>query len=74
MRTIAGIFVDRHANVEPGRPVAGTYYVLRTMRAVNPDRLIARLAEEQAERRPPARQRHRRPGRPAGPRSAVRRS
>jgi uncharacterized protein with von Willebrand factor type A (vWA) domain len=49
MRTIAGVFVDRHANVEPGRPVAGTYYVLRTMRAVNPDRLVARLAEERAE-------------------------
>jgi uncharacterized protein with von Willebrand factor type A (vWA) domain len=49
MRTIAGVFVDRHANVEPGRPVAGTYYVLRTMRAVNPDRLVARLAEERAQ-------------------------
>ena len=52
MRTIAGIFVERHANVEPGRPVAGTYYVLRTMRAVNPDRLVARLAEEQNEPSP----------------------
>jgi uncharacterized protein with von Willebrand factor type A (vWA) domain len=46
MRTIAGIMVDRHAGVEPGRPVAGTYYVLRTMRAVHPDRLLARLAED----------------------------
>jgi uncharacterized protein with von Willebrand factor type A (vWA) domain len=43
LRAIAGIFVDRHAGVEPGRPVAGTYYVFRTMRAVNPDRLMARL-------------------------------
>jgi uncharacterized protein with von Willebrand factor type A (vWA) domain len=47
MRTIAGIFVDRYARVEPGRPVAGTYYVFRTMRAVNEDRLRARLAEDQ---------------------------
>jgi uncharacterized protein len=44
MRAIAGIFVDRHAGLEPGRPVAGTYYVFRTLRAVDPDRLIARLA------------------------------
>jgi uncharacterized protein len=44
MRAIAGIFVDRHAGVEPGRPVAGTYYVFRTLRAVDPDRLLARLA------------------------------
>ena len=67
MRTIAGIFVDRHANVEPGRPVAGTYYVLRTMRAVHPDRLLARLAEEQnAAVRRTAPDRHRRPAGPAG--------
>ena len=43
VRTIAGIFVDRHAAVEPGRPVAGTYYVFRTLRAVDPDKLMARL-------------------------------
>jgi uncharacterized protein len=42
-RTLAGIFVDRHAAVEPGRPVAGTYYVFRTLRAVDPDKLMARL-------------------------------
>src|SRR5579863_6498000 len=42
-RTIAGIFVDRHAAIESGRPVAGTYYVFRTLRAVAPDKLIARL-------------------------------
>jgi uncharacterized protein len=45
VRTIAGIFVDRHAAIEPGRPVAGTYYVFRTLRAVDPDKLMARLAE-----------------------------
>jgi len=45
IRTIAGIFVDRHAAVEPGRPVAGTYYVFRTLRALDPDKLMARLVE-----------------------------
>lgn len=45
VRAIAGIFVDRHAAIEPGRPVAGTYYVFRTLRAVDPDKLMARLAE-----------------------------
>jgi uncharacterized protein with von Willebrand factor type A (vWA) domain len=44
-RTIAGIFVDRHAAIEAGRPVAGTYYVFRTLRAVDPDKLMARLVE-----------------------------
>ena len=43
MRAIASILVDRHAGMEPGRPVAGTYYVFRTLRAVDPDRLLARL-------------------------------
>lgn len=42
-RTIAGIFVDRHAAIEAGRPVAGTYYVFRTLRALDPDKLMARL-------------------------------
>jgi uncharacterized protein with von Willebrand factor type A (vWA) domain len=42
-RTIAGIFVHRHAAIESGRPVAGTYYVFRTLRAVDPDKLMARL-------------------------------
>jgi uncharacterized protein len=44
LRAIASLFVDRHAGIEPGRPVAGTYYVFRTMRAVDPDRLLTRLA------------------------------
>jgi uncharacterized protein len=45
LRAIAAMFVDRHAAIEPGRPVAGTYYVFRTLRAVDPDRLLARLVE-----------------------------
>ena len=40
LRAIASLLVDRHAGIEPGRPVAGTYYVFRTMRAVDPDGLI----------------------------------
>ena len=44
VRTIAGIFVDRHAGIEPGRPVAGTYYVFRTLRVIDPDKLMARMA------------------------------
>jgi uncharacterized protein len=51
MRTLASLFVERHAGIEPGRPVAGTYYVFRTLRAVDPDRLLTRLVEggEQAQ-------------------------
>jgi uncharacterized protein with von Willebrand factor type A (vWA) domain len=45
MRAIASALVDRHSGFEPGRPVAGTYYVFRTMRAADPDRLMAELAE-----------------------------
>ena len=46
LRALASLFVDRHAGIEPGRPVAGTYYVFRTMRAVDPDGLMTRLAGE----------------------------
>jgi uncharacterized protein with von Willebrand factor type A (vWA) domain len=46
LRAIASLLVDRHAGIEPGRPVAGTYYVFRTMRAVDPDGLMTRLAGE----------------------------
>src|SRR4029077_14689213 len=52
MRALAGMFVDRHAGIEPGRPVAGTYYVFRTLRAVDPDRLMTRLAEEAGQAEP----------------------
>jgi uncharacterized protein with von Willebrand factor type A (vWA) domain len=45
MRALAAIYVDRHAGIEPGRPVAGTYYMFRILRAVDPDRLLVRLAE-----------------------------
>jgi len=49
MRALASLFVERYAGIEPGRPVAGTYYVFRTLRAVDPDRLLARLAEGGAQ-------------------------
>jgi uncharacterized protein with von Willebrand factor type A (vWA) domain len=42
-RAIAGVMVDRHAKFEPGRPVAGTYYQFRTLRAVNLDLVLAAL-------------------------------
>jgi uncharacterized protein len=35
--------VSRYANVEPGRPVAGVYYLYHTLRRLNMDRLLARL-------------------------------
>src|SRR5690606_23490907 len=40
VRLIAGIFVDRHARIEPGRPVGGTYYLFRTMLAIDQDALL----------------------------------
>jgi uncharacterized protein with von Willebrand factor type A (vWA) domain len=49
VRTMAGVFVDRHAAIEPGRPVAGTYYVFRTLRALDPDQLMARLVAADAD-------------------------
>jgi uncharacterized protein len=35
--------VSRYANVEPGRPVAGVYYLYHTLRRLDTDRLLARL-------------------------------
>src|SRR5262245_22519983 len=57
LRALAGISVDRHAGVEPGRPVAGTYYVFRTLRAVAPDRLLAPPTETRAHADAPLLQR-----------------
>ena len=54
VRTMAGAFVDRHAAIEPGRPVAGTYYVFRTLRALDPDQLMARLVAADADAREPS--------------------
>src|SRR5262249_36048392 len=57
LRAIASLLVDRHAGIEPGRPVAGTYYVFRTLRAVDPDGLMTRLAEEAGQAGPTGLQR-----------------
>src|SRR5579859_2421221 len=54
VRTMAGAFVDRHAAIEPGRPVAGTYYVFRTLRALDPDQLMARLVAADADAHEPS--------------------
>jgi uncharacterized protein with von Willebrand factor type A (vWA) domain len=35
--------VDRYAGMEPGRPVGGTYYLYRTLRNLDLDRLLERL-------------------------------
>jgi uncharacterized protein len=52
LQAIAGILVDRYAMIEPGRPVAGTYYAFRTLRAVDLDGLLDRLAEGAAGQSP----------------------
>jgi uncharacterized protein len=43
LRALAAVYVSRHAGIQPGRRVAGTYYLVRAMRAVSPDTLPARL-------------------------------
>lgn len=44
-RLIATELVNRHAGIQPGRAVAGTYYLFRTLRAVEPDRLVSELLD-----------------------------
>jgi uncharacterized protein with von Willebrand factor type A (vWA) domain len=46
IRRMVSLMVDRHARFEPGLPVAGTVYQLRTMRAIDPDALHAALLGE----------------------------
>lgn len=40
---IARLLVDRHAGIQPGRPVAGTFSLLRTLRAVDLEGMLAEL-------------------------------
>lgn len=48
--------VTRYALIEPGRPVAGTYYLYRTLRRLDLDRLLERLqAADSPERAEPDR-------------------
>lgn len=42
-RSLAGELVTRHAGIQPGRAVAGTYYLFRAMRALNPEAVLTAL-------------------------------
>jgi uncharacterized protein with von Willebrand factor type A (vWA) domain len=46
LRAIAGLVVDRHAGIEPGRRVAGTYYLFKAVRPLNLEALLQRLRDE----------------------------
>jgi uncharacterized protein with von Willebrand factor type A (vWA) domain len=46
LRTLARVYVTRHAGFQPGRAVAGTYYLFRTMRAVGPERVRTGLVDD----------------------------
>ncbi|HEY7939070.1 MAG TPA: hypothetical protein VID05_04505, partial [Acidimicrobiales bacterium] len=45
LRAIARQAVRRFAGMEPGRPVGGTYYLYRTLRNLDLDRVLERLME-----------------------------
>jgi uncharacterized protein with von Willebrand factor type A (vWA) domain len=51
LRQIAAMAVSRFAGMEPGRPVGGTYYLYRTLRALDLDGLLDRLMEQLAAER-----------------------
>src|SRR5206468_10277146 len=51
LRAFAAAAVTRHAGMEPGRPVGGTYYLYRTLRALDLDSLLDRLMEQLAAER-----------------------
>jgi uncharacterized protein with von Willebrand factor type A (vWA) domain len=54
MRVVARQAVTRFAGIEPGRPVGGTYYLYRTLRNLELDKVLARLiAEAKVERGSP---------------------
>lgn len=44
-RRLAGIIVERHAEIRPGRAVAGVFYLYRVMVAVNPRHILTQLVE-----------------------------
>jgi uncharacterized protein with von Willebrand factor type A (vWA) domain len=49
IRAVAAEAVTRYAGIEPGRAVAGLYYLYRTMRELDLDRLLERLLASAAE-------------------------
>jgi uncharacterized protein with von Willebrand factor type A (vWA) domain len=53
-RQLARLLVERHAAIQPGRAVAGTYYVYRTLRALGVDRVIATIVQRAEQRTPHA--------------------
>jgi uncharacterized protein with von Willebrand factor type A (vWA) domain len=50
MRRLAAIAVQQFAGMEPGRPVGGTYYLYRTLRALDLEALTERLMSEARQR------------------------
>lgn len=48
LREIANVVVDRHAGIQPGRAVAGTFYIYRAMRAMGSDSLVADIVSRSA--------------------------
>jgi uncharacterized protein with von Willebrand factor type A (vWA) domain len=46
MRAVAAQLVTRHSNIEPGRRVAGVYYLSRALRAVDLAGILERLRQE----------------------------
>ncbi|CAN5852594.1 VWA domain-containing protein [soil metagenome] len=52
MRALARQAVQRHAGMEPGRPVGGTYYLYRTLRNLDLDGLMERLMDQMREQAP----------------------
>ncbi|MFI1293262.1 VWA domain-containing protein [Streptomyces sp. NPDC020792] len=51
---LSRVLVDRHAGIQSGRAVAGTYYLYRAMRALDVDRVSSALVERAEERSPAA--------------------
>ena len=45
MRAMARQAVQRHAGMEPGRPVGGTYYLYRTLSNLDLDGMLEKLME-----------------------------
>ncbi len=52
MRLVARQAVTRFAGIEPGRPVGGTYYLYRTLRNLELDRVLERLVAQAKSERP----------------------
>ena len=49
LQRLARLAVDRHAGIEPGRPVGGRYYFYRVMRRIDAPRLLQSLLEQAPE-------------------------